>query len=60
MIWMLVLLIVVVAASFWRWFSKLDHCPKCKATLDSDHHGYQQKYSHCHNCGYCTQKGCGL
>lgn len=29
-------------------------CPECGGALDSDAHGYDHKWSHCHDCGYCT------
>lgn len=34
------------------WFN--DECPKCGAYLDYSHHGYNQKWAHCRNCGWCT------
>lgn len=30
-------------------------CPNCGGELDNDAHGYERKWSHCHDCGYCTQ-----
>lgn len=31
-----------------------DECPDCGYQLDRDWHGYEQKWGHCRNCGYCT------
>lgn len=30
-----------------------NRCPICDSKLDTKHHGYEQKYSHCSNCGWC-------
>lgn len=29
-------------------------CPVCGVYTDDDVHGYNHRYEHCHNCGWCT------
>lgn len=47
----------------WHLFGR---CPVCGDELDSNVHGFDQKWLHCHSCGYCTyakyagQATCGV
>lgn len=50
-----------------RFFNSItDKCPECSKKLDFDTHGYRRRWSHCHNCGYCTyalsfgKRNCGV
>lgn len=43
---------VYIMVQFKRWLLGL--CPHCGGELDHDTHGYEQKWSHCWRCGYCT------
>lgn len=50
--WVL-LIITVLCGILWR-INRAWTCPECGDMLDSDHHGYEKKYGHCHNCGWCN------
>lgn len=45
-----------------KWFilSFTNKCPECSEPLDNDVHGYNYKWRHCYNCGYCTNRHCGV
>lgn len=49
---------------FKRWLFGL--CPQCGGELDRDTHGYEQKWAHCYECGWCSmavhfgRKHCGV
>ncbi len=54
MIATIITIYVIALIALGRWAGKATLCPKCKAVMDDDYHGYNSLYNHCHGCGYCT------
>lgn len=52
----IVLAIVIFCWAMSAFDTHIHKCTNCGARADIDRHGYNHKYRHCDECGFCTYK----